>query len=393
MIKVKQQYSDYPYPEPIAPDQLETIMVIGDPCRDEHFFSYFPDQSRRPLKILSAGCGTFQAALLAKNNPDCQVVGIDFSETSIRCSDELRSYFQLDNLTLHVEDLLNPIGSFKDFDLIFCTGVLHHLNDPLEGLISLKNMLNSDGAINLMMYGKGLRNGIYQIQEALRRLKIKQNTEGIRLTRELLRLLADDHPVQRYVAMAKGKDLASDAGLVDTFLHPTDQAYWLDELIQLVEASGLNVFGFLDNCEYHDFYSNGRLSQLRQQLPRLMEMQFVERAIIMDRLSAHKGRHMLIVKKHSFMHANDFLKKGFKPFLKQSLVRYQQDSGTSIERERKRIAKIKENIVPLLKLVDGTRDLDALIQAAKPDLPKMSEIAIKTFLIELWERGFVAFRS
>ena len=48
------------------------------------------------------------------------------------------------------------------FDQIVCTGFIHHLPDPDEGLKALREALKVDGAKHLMVYAPYYgRNGIY----------------------------------------------------------------------------------------------------------------------------------------------------------------------------------------------------------------------------------------
>ena len=48
------------------------------------------------------------------------------------------------------------------FDLILCTGVLHHLPNPDAGLKALADVLEPSGSMGIMLYGKAARTGVYQ---------------------------------------------------------------------------------------------------------------------------------------------------------------------------------------------------------------------------------------
>ncbi len=89
---------------------------------------------REDISILVAGCGTSQAAKHAMRWPAARVTGIDFSETSVRCTEELKRKYQLDNLQVRQLPLERARELETSFDQIVCTGVLHHLPDPDAGL-------------------------------------------------------------------------------------------------------------------------------------------------------------------------------------------------------------------------------------------------------------------
>ena len=142
--QVQAFYERYPYPGPI--DSLDPYRQLwADPQRrraDHHLFQpglpYREDPS-----ILIAGCGTSQAARHAVRWPGARVTGIDFSATSVRCTDELKRRYGLDNLELHQLPVERASELGMQFDQVVCTGVLHHLADPVAGLQALRSVLPS----------------------------------------------------------------------------------------------------------------------------------------------------------------------------------------------------------------------------------------------------------
>ena len=179
--EVRAFYERHPYPPPV--DSLEKYRRLGQDRQrrraDYHLFwparSYKEDQS-----ILIAGCGTSQAAKHALRWPAAQVTGIDFSATSVRCTEELKRKYGLDNLQVHQLPIERANDLEMSFDQIICTGVLHHLADPDAGLSALRGVLKPDGTMLLMVYAPYGRTGIYMLQEFCRRIGIHATDEGIR---------------------------------------------------------------------------------------------------------------------------------------------------------------------------------------------------------------------
>src|SRR5947209_15336427 len=176
---VARQYEAFAYPQPFA-DLREQIAggyhQVGDPA----LYGPVLWPSGRPsgaLKILVAGCGTVQAAYTAYMSPADEVVGIDLSEASLAHERFLQDRHGLTNLKLFKGDLLDVGSLGMNFDVILCTGVLHHMANPGAGLAALGDVLAPDGVIVVMLYGQTVRTGVYMLQEAFRRMQIAQDEQ------------------------------------------------------------------------------------------------------------------------------------------------------------------------------------------------------------------------
>ncbi len=290
---VRQQYEAYSYPPPIE-DAAAFLKQWGPLTCDPRFagIQLWPEgRPRQELRILCAGCGSSQAPLVALNNPDCSVIGIDLSETSLKHSNRLRDRHGLQNLELRRMSLLDVGQLSRTFDLILCTGVLHHLPDPDAGLQALADVLEPSGSMGIMLYGKAARAGVYQVQDILRRLGAGPDEEGLATARELLKFVPQHH----YLFEPNGKlpiDLAQDAGIVDMLLHPQDRAYSVPELMKFVAAAGLIFFGWNDHADYcADRFLSGAM------LERVLALPPAEQWAIVEHLALMNARHDFFVRK------------------------------------------------------------------------------------------------
>ena len=247
---VARQYEAFAYPEPftdIAEQIAKGYHQIGDPA----LYGPVLWPTGRPagaLKILVAGCGTVQAAYTAYMNPHDEVVGLDLSEASLAHERFLQERHGLANLKLFRGDLLEVRNLESNFDVILCTGVLHHMGDPATGLAALRDVLNPHGVMVLMLYGQTVRTGVYMLQDAFRRMRVDQDVEGVAQVRRILRELPQRHYAQDYIRAAV--ELKHDAAVVDTFLHPQDRAYTVPQVLGLVAESGLVFQNWVDNFAY-----------------------------------------------------------------------------------------------------------------------------------------------
>ena len=246
---VKQQYERWVYPKPVT--DLEDSTKSGQyQLVDPHLYwpLYWPAREPSPIDILVAGCGTSQAAELAYSNRTSRVVGIDISESSLELTRKLKARHHLDNLEIHQLSIVDVSQLEREFDLIVSTGVLHHLPDPVAGGKALADILNADGVMSLMLYGRAGRTGVYLLQEAFGALQLGQTEDDVALVREILDELPDQHPVRRYVRNTP--ELSYPGAIVDTFLHPQDRAYSVQGVYEFAERVGLEFQAWLDSGIY-----------------------------------------------------------------------------------------------------------------------------------------------
>jgi SAM-dependent methyltransferase len=237
---VSEFYTRHPYPPPIDNlDRLRDAWEAENPNRSEYHLHWPGKEYRSDLDVLVAGCGTWQAAKYAICHPDARVVGIDVSSTSLEHTEKLKQKYNLTNLVTRQLPIEDVAKLDKSFDLIVCTGVLHHLADPDAGLRALRSVLRSEGAMNLMVYAPYGRAGVYMLQEYCRRLGVGTSKEEVHDLTVVLKLMPQHHPL---LATVRGSvDSLNAEYLFDSLLHPRDRAYSVPELFNFIERNDLRL--------------------------------------------------------------------------------------------------------------------------------------------------------
>jgi len=239
--EVRDFYDRYPYPPPVEDLEKYRRLWQDKQRRRADYHLFWPNRPyREDQSILIAGCGTSQAAKHALRWPAAQVTGIDCSTTSVRCTEELKQKYNLNNLQVHQFAIERVSDLGMSFDQIVCTGVLHHLADPDAGLSALRSVLKPDGAMHLMVYAPYGRAGIYMLQEFCRRIGIHATDPEIHDLIGALSALPPGHPLETLLRQAP--DFRHEAALADALLHPQDRAYSVPQLFDFIEKAGL-TFG------------------------------------------------------------------------------------------------------------------------------------------------------
>jgi SAM-dependent methyltransferase len=287
--EVRAFYEDHPYPPPI--DDLEKYRLWADPQkRRAEFHLSWPSRAfEEDFSILVAGCGTSQAAKHAMRWPAAQVTGIDFTETSVRCTEELKRKYQLDNLQVRQLPLERARELGASFDQIVCTGVLHHLPDPDAGLSALRDLLQPDGAMHLMLYAPYGRTGVYMLQDFCKRLGIGATDAEIRDLVGALKALPSGHPLQDLLREAP--DFRNEAALADALLHPCDRAYSVPQLFEFLDRGALRFGRWVRQAPYSP--RCGLMAQLPQ-ASRLRQLPVEEQYVATELFRGTMLRHSFI---------------------------------------------------------------------------------------------------
>jgi len=225
---VRRQYEENPYPR-----WRELGQTQGPRPFHELLGAEVIDQPR----ILVAGCGTGRHALMtARRFTGARVWGVDLSENSLayahRQAGREVTFLRGDLLALDQLDLPHQ------FDLIESVGVLHHLENPLQGLLALCRRLRPGGWMRLGLYSARARRGLGPAKALARRLAPTLDLRQLRY--QLVKQLAPND----LKALTGFRDFYSLSGLRDLLLHPREVEYDLAGVGQLLASAGLQLVNF-----------------------------------------------------------------------------------------------------------------------------------------------------
>lgn len=237
--EVKEHYEQFPYP----PSSFLTPFTQRIRKEELYLLNYSagygacygkPALKTEP-KILVVGCGTLEPIAVAKANPKARILAIDISEQALNhLSYNLRFSRERSRVELKRADLCE-FSEEKDFDYIIATGVIHHLENPVEGLKKLKAISSSDGVLRIMIYSKWGRHLLYRTKEMAQSLGVKTAKD----LRHMIASLPAHHPYRIYFHLYS--DTETDSGLMDGYLHPCDQPVDAFGLRDLLKNSGLSL--------------------------------------------------------------------------------------------------------------------------------------------------------
>jgi SAM-dependent methyltransferase len=376
---VARLYEGHPYPPPTH-DLATAIAQGGFQVGDPSLWSPMLWPEGRPrdrLKILVAGCGSTQAAWFAHTNRGSDVIGVDLSEASLAHERHLQERHGLDNLRLFKGDLRDAANLGRDFDLVACTGVLHHMENPDEGMRALADVMAPHAALACMVYAQTRRTGIYMLQDAFRRLGVKPDAEGVAFVRRAIAALPEWHFAQFYIKAAP--ELQHDAALVDTFLHPQDRAYTVPQVLALLEDNGLCFQGWVENAVYLPEAYSWLTPELRERLAALPER---EQWAAMEMISPGNYTHYFFARK-SAPPPISFTDDGW-PHLVAHIHPGVRSVGPNQFRRGNAQVTLAPDEAKLFNLADGARSIGDLVACAGEP-----QADARALFERLWKQGHV----
>jgi len=243
---IKEFYNKFSYPV-FGDHTLSDMIDTGARDRSDpsiHWNKFWPQKSKdEKLEILVAGCGTYQAAIVAARNSNCHVTGIDVSDNSIKIQNNVIEKEGINNVELKVCAITDYVTD-KKFDLIICSGVLHHLENPNENIAHLAGLLKNDGVMTIMIYNYFGRQGVYNIQALVKLLNIPQDINGAQQLTKIIDGLPKEHSVNNYIK--NNQEVLYFENFMDTFFNPHDVCYTALDIPRLIENTGLKFHDWLE---------------------------------------------------------------------------------------------------------------------------------------------------
>jgi SAM-dependent methyltransferase len=239
-LRVQAQYEVNPYPRWRSLDRWTPISVadwIAQEVPDASAAATLPAEPA----ILVAGCGTGAETLsLAIRIPALRVAAIDLSRASLAYAQRMAIALQIAGVTFRQADILT-IGEWREtFDIVYCTGVLHHLRDPREGLRALVRRLRPGGLLKLGLYSERARAANHAARTTIAAEGIDATATGIRAFRQRVLRAAPSDPLRK---LLRARDFFTLSECRDMLFHVQEHVFRLPAIAEMVRSEGLQMLG------------------------------------------------------------------------------------------------------------------------------------------------------
>jgi SAM-dependent methyltransferase len=230
---IRRFYEAHPFPDYDETEDVGSLI-------EKSLARAFPEMLNRSIApgatVLEVGCGTGQLgnflSIAAR-----RVLSVDLSLNSLRLAESFRARQGLTGVTLAQMNLFRlPVRPAR-FDVVICTGVLHHTSDPRRGFRGLLRHLRPGGHVVVGLYNR------------LGRLKTRLRARLPGALGE--RLVARDPHLREHGVQNRKRQ----AWVIDQYRNPHESLHTMDEVLRWFDEEGLEFRRALPGTVFQSDFS------------------------------------------------------------------------------------------------------------------------------------------
>ncbi len=228
--EVTEFYDVAPFPNYRDNDDRSTIVERGNKNPFSRRLKQFVGLNKSFLEV---GSGTSQLSNYLAIGTNNKVFAFDPTLTSLKLGCEFARRNEIDNVTFVNADLFEDVLNPGVFDIVWCSGVLHHTKDPSGGFDIISRYAKPGGIVIV-----GLYNWYGRFRTHIRRF-------FYRIFGERYLMIFD--PVLRNADANSQEKIRS--WIRDQYIHPVESCHSFDEVLDWFERNSIEFVNSIPSCE------------------------------------------------------------------------------------------------------------------------------------------------
>lgn len=242
---VEDFYTKNPFPNY---DDFETIFDLRQKVEGNEFTLNLKRFIGLGKRIIEVGSGTSQLSIILASGTNNQVVAFDPTLESLRLGSDFSKKSGLSNCIFVNGDLFSNPFNPGYFDVVWCSGVLHHTENPKKGFDIITSWLKPEGYVIVGLYN------CYGRLRTLFRQRLFRLLGSGKFGRYLVSLL---DPILRQDISKEKKN----AWFQDQYEHPVESLHSIDEVLGWFDQNNIEFVSSipssdLDNIDYEKMFLN-----------------------------------------------------------------------------------------------------------------------------------------
>jgi SAM-dependent methyltransferase len=234
-LKVTSFYSEAPFPNYQGYENrfmLEKIVSENDILND------LKKHIGLGKKFIEVGSGTCQLSLAFAIGTNNLIVAMDPTKASLKLGKDFAEENNINNVVFLNSDIFDDVVEDGFFDVVWCSGVLHHTKDSKKGFEIISKWAKDDGLIIIGVYNK-----IGRLRTNFRQM-IYQVLNRSALSKKIISIL-DPH-LRSGLSEEKRR-----AWFLDQYEHPVERKHSIDEVMSWFEVNGVSFLGSIPGQNVH----------------------------------------------------------------------------------------------------------------------------------------------
>ena len=179
---------------------------------------------------------------------NCSIDAIDISTSSLGYASNKSDEFKVNNINFIKKDILDLEDLNSNYNYIECSGVLHHMNNPKDGLNILCKLLKKNGIMKLGLYSSKARTNINKARKYIKKNKIQFSEENLKEFRKAV--ITDKLSHSKFKGLENIPDFYSTSNSRDLLFHVQEKQFNLHIIKKLLNNYNLNFAGFDFSNQY-----------------------------------------------------------------------------------------------------------------------------------------------
>ena len=170
----------------------------------------------------------------------CHIVAVDLSLNSLAYAKRKTEELNISNIDYLHADILDLRELGRKFDIIECTGVLHHMEDPMAGWKVLTDCLKDEGFMQVGLYSELARRDITKIRAEIEQSNIELTYQTMKQFRNQIINSEEEHH-KRIVSNPEFYNMST---CRDMLFHVQEHRFTIPQIKEYLSQLGLTFRGF-----------------------------------------------------------------------------------------------------------------------------------------------------
>ena len=276
-IEVSKFYSEAPFPNYQG---YENAFLLQKTVSENAFLNDLKQNIGFNKKFIEVGSGTCQLSLAFAIGTNNLIVAMDPTKESLKLGKDFAEKNNINNVVFLKSDIFDDVVQDNFFDVVWCSGVLHHTKDSKKGFDIISKWVKEDGLIIIGVYNKigRLRTNFRQV---IYKILNKSN-----FSKKIISIL--DPYLRRNLSEEKRR-----AWFLDQYDHPLERKHSIDEVINWFEDNSFSYLGSIPSPSLE--FKN--ISQMDGDKGSFINRIFAQIAMLFSNLGGEGGLCIVVGKK------------------------------------------------------------------------------------------------